>query len=183
MTNSRFKPWADFEGLKVFAGAVNSDQRGTFGRIDLNDINLAGLDFWSMGYSVNDKIGTFRGIHFQKKPYEQSKIVWVSNGKLLDLIVDLRRTSSTFMYWTTIELKAGGNAILVPKGFGHGFLSLEDLTIVNYLFDSPYKPDFASRINVRDPDLNITLVDTIQHISDLDLSAPMASEFFGGLVC
>jgi dTDP-4-dehydrorhamnose 3,5-epimerase len=183
MSNSRFKPWADFEGVKLFAGTINSDQRGTFGRFDLKEIDIINFDIWSMGFSVNDNSGTFRGIHFQKKPYEQSKVVWVSNGKLLDLIVDLRRTSSTFMHWTTIELKAGGNAILVPKGFGHGFLSLEDFTIVNYLFDTPFKSDFTCRINVRDPELNIHLIDSIQHISDLDSGAPTASEFFGGLVC
>lgn len=153
------------------------DLRGSFSRIDIQDLEVRKVDLWSIGYSVNAKVGTFRGIHLQKTPHEQAKIVWVSKGKLIDIVVDLRKNASTYLRWSTVNLEAGGKAIVVPKGFGHGYLTLEDITIVNYLFDSPYLPESSRTINVRDATLNINFDQDIRHISISDANAPTLIEF------
>lgn len=175
---SRYRPWSDFDGVKVISGSTSSDTRGFFSRFDLQN-DLHSSDIWSIGSSLNDKSGTFRGIHIQKKPYEQLKVVWVSNGKLVDVIVDLRRDSSTFLDWSSIELEPNGRAILIPRGFGHGYLTLEDSTILNYLFDAPYMPEYSRKINVRDPELNIEIAHDIRYMSSSDEIAPSVLEFLG----
>ena len=177
MSASRYRPLSDFDGVKLISSANSTDTRGSFSRVDLNELGLKNIDIWSISSSVNLRSGTFRGIHLQIAPHEQLKVVWVSNGKLLDVIVDLRRSASTFMQWSSIELEAGGQAIMVPKGFGHGYLTLEDLTIVNYVFDSPYVPASSRKINVRDSELNIEIIQKIRYMSSADESAPSLLEF------
>jgi len=115
-----------------------------------------GAEFVQDNHSRSEKKGTLRGLHFQLPPYTQAKLIRVVSGKILDVIVDLRRDSETFRKWEAFELSAENFQILfVPKGFAHGFMTLEDDTEVLYKADNFYKPESEGGIAWNDPDLKI----------------------------
>lgn len=106
--------------------------------------------------------GVLRGLHFQKEPMTQAKIVEVISGKAIDVVVDMRKSSPTYGMSTSVLLmpydknvKDSGRQLFVPCGFAHGFLSLEDDTVFQYLIDNDYAPDMEAGISWDDPDLNI----------------------------
>lgn len=100
--------------------------------------------------------GIVRGMHFQKNPKSQAKIVECLNGKVLDVVVDLRSDSPTFKKWTSVLLTPeNGRQLLVPRGFAHGFLSLEDDTLFQYLVDNDYAPELEDGIAWNDKELQI----------------------------
>ncbi len=120
-----------------------SDHRGnfvkTFHKSMFSDV---GIDFQirESYFSVSHK-NVIRGMHFQAVPHEHDKLVYCPKGKILDVILDLRNDSPTYGQYHTAELsEANGKAIFAPKGFAHGFLSLEDETITTYLLSSEYAP-------------------------------------------
>jgi len=97
-------------------------------------------------HSYNTLAGTVRGMHFQKAPHGQTKLVSCVSGKAWDVMVDLRQDSSTFGKWHATELSAAsGNAVLIPAGCGHGFATLEPNTTIAYLIQGEYIPD-AGRV-------------------------------------
>lgn len=105
--------------------------------------------------SMSNK-GVLRGLHFQDDPYSQAKLVECLSGEVLDVVVDLRKDSPTYKQWTSVLLNPeNGRQLLVPRGFAHGFLSLKDKTLFQYLVDSDYRPDKELGINPFDPDINI----------------------------
>ncbi|MHA6333001.1 dTDP-4-dehydrorhamnose 3,5-epimerase [Qipengyuania sp. CAU 1752] len=132
----------DIEGPMIVDPDVHGDERGFF----LESWNAdrfadAGLDidFVQDNHSRSQK-GVLRGLHFQN-PGPQGKLVRVVNGAIFDVAVDLRRSSPTFGKWTGIELSARNKRMFwVPRGFAHGFLSLEDDTDLLYKCDAPYAP-------------------------------------------
>lgn len=100
--------------------------------------------------------GTLRGLHFQLDPYCQSKVVEVISGKAIDVVVDCRTNSSTFGQNTWVLLDPiVGNQLLVPKGFAHGFLAIEDNTLFQYLVDNKYAPKYEDGITWNDEELGI----------------------------
>ena len=100
--------------------------------------------------------GVLRGLHFQKPPFEQTKLVRVIQGEVLDVAVDLRKDSETFGKWESIILSGENKKqFLVPKGFAHGFIVLSDKAIFSYKVDNIYAPDYDSGIIYNDQDLNI----------------------------
>lgn len=100
--------------------------------------------------------GIVRGLHFQKDPYCQSKIVECLSGAVLDVVVDLRKDSPTYMKWTSVLLTPeNGRQLLIPRGFAHGFVSLKDNSIFQYLVDNDYKPSHEDGILWCDPQLGI----------------------------
>ena len=104
----------------------------------------------------SSKYGTLRGIHFQKPPHAQSKLVRVIKGKVLDLAVDLREGSDTFGQWKSFILsEENKHQLLVPKGFGHAFLVLSDYAIFSYKVDEFYHPESDSGIAFDDESLDI----------------------------
>ncbi|MDO9231790.1 MAG: dTDP-4-dehydrorhamnose 3,5-epimerase [bacterium] len=115
-----------------------------------------GAEFVQDNHSKSEKKGTLRGLHFQIPPYTQAKLIRVVSGKILDVIVDLRRDSETFGKWEVFELSAENFQILfVPQGFAHGFMTLEDNTEVLYKADNFYEPSHEGGIAWNDPDLKI----------------------------
>ena len=113
-------------------------------------------DFVQDNHSLSLKKGILRGLHFQLPPYAQAKLVRVTRGKVYDVIVDLRRQSSTFGKWEAFELSAENFRMLfVPRGFAHAFLTLEDNTDFIYKVDNFYAPEADSGIVWSDPDLGI----------------------------
>ena len=99
---------------------------------------------------------TLRGLHFQRPPYAQSKLIYTIQGEILDVAVDLRQDSPTFgKYFSTTLSSARATALFIPKGFAHGFLVLSKEAIVQYVIDTPYVKEAEQGIRYDDPQLNI----------------------------
>lgn len=104
--------------------------------------------------------GVVRGLHFQEDPKSQAKIVEVLSGSVVDVVVDMRKDSETYGKHTAVLLTSTNNRQLyVPRGFAHGFVSLEDNTVFHYLVDNDYAPDLEGGILWNDPELGINWED------------------------
>ncbi|EDP6894042.1 dTDP-4-dehydrorhamnose 3,5-epimerase [Campylobacter lari] len=140
------------ENLWILQPVVYEDTRGKFVKsFSKNSFNSLSLDydFKEMYYSISHK-GVFRGMHFQVPPYDHTKLVFVSSGKILDIVLDLRKKSKSYGKCFSYLIDEMKNEILyIPKGCAHGFLSLEDNSIVNYMQTSVYseKHDFGILYN------------------------------------
>lgn len=124
--------------------------------------------------------GVLRGLHFQKEPMTQAKIVEVISGAAIDVVVDMRVESSTYGKSTAVLLtpydkdkENSGRQLFVPRGFAHGFLSLEDNTVFQYLIDNDYAPSHEGGIFWNDPDLGI---DWEGMMKKYDIKEPLLSE-------
>jgi dTDP-4-dehydrorhamnose 3,5-epimerase len=150
------KTKTEFEGLIIIEQDVFSDSRGSFSRVynkkEFEEIGV-NCDFLEDNLSISQK-GVLRGLHFQKKPFELAKLVYVSFGKVLDVVVDLRKSSKTYGKYFSVEL-VPGKMLFVPEGFCHGFLCLEDETILNYKYSNVYNKEHEVGVSWNDKDLNI----------------------------
>ena len=168
----------DFEGLLILQTVNFQDNRGGFQKLfnyDFFKENGLDTDFKEFYYSVNKK-GVRRGMHFQIPPYEHTKVVYVSNGKILDVCVDIRKNSKTYGKCFSIELDdQKAQYLYIPKGFAHGFLSLEDNTIVNYAQTSCYNKECDCGILQDSIDFDWGKDDPIA--SGRDLLFPKLTEF------
>lgn len=135
------------------------DERGAFLRqFCTKEFNQIGIDFniCQCNISKNNKKNTIRGMHYQKEPYSEAKIVSCIKGKLYDVFVDLREDSPTYLKWDSVELYENDNRMLyIPKMFAHGFQTLEDNTFVYYQMGEYYNSESASGLRYNDPKLNI----------------------------
>ena len=115
----------------------------------------AGLD-WVQDNQSKSQPGVLRGLHFQRPPHAQAKLVRVAQGRALDVVVDLRRDSPTFGQHQTVELSAAvGNILFVPVGFAHGFVALEEDTLFLYKCSDYYAPQSEGGLRWNDPALGI----------------------------
>jgi dTDP-4-dehydrorhamnose 3,5-epimerase len=133
------------DGVKVLTPIQSTDVRGsfvkTFNTESFKDLNI-NLEIAESYYSVS-KYNTIRGMHFQIPPFDNTKIVYVSKGSIVDVVLDLRLNSPTYGEHIIKSLDSNNaNMILIPPGFAHGFLSNTDGTIVNYLQSSVYKYEY-----------------------------------------
>jgi dTDP-4-dehydrorhamnose 3,5-epimerase len=135
------------------------DQRGWFGETyNRSAFAAAGidLDFVQDNQSYSAQAGTVRGLHFQRPPFAQDKLVRVLRGAIFDVAVDLRRDSPSYGRHVAVELSAAsGQQLLVPAGFAHGFCTLEPDTEVAYKVTAHYAPDHDGGLLWNDPDLAI----------------------------
>lgn len=133
------------------------DDRGYFSPYYI-DSNLKELGFQGVVQANRSKSskGVVRGLHFQKNPKCQAKIVEVLKGSVVDVVVDMRKDSETYEKHTTVLLTSDNNRqLFVPRGFAHGFVSLEDDTIFHYLVDNDYAPELEDGFLWNDPELGI----------------------------
>ena len=166
-------------GCIVLKSHVFSDVRGyfkeTFRSSWLTD--YIGDELWFVQDNQSKSIqGTIRGLHFQKGEHAQAKLVRVISGKILDVVVDLRKDSPTFGEHLSLELSAENNQQLwIPKGFAHGFSVLSDEAVVCYKCDAYYNKESESGIHPLDPTLNIDwqISKAQQTISEKDLTLPL----------
>jgi dTDP-4-dehydrorhamnose 3,5-epimerase len=137
---------------------VYSDERGYFKEsYNLQDFEkfLPGIKFVQDNESKSSK-GVLRGLHFQKAPYAQSKLIRVIRGSIWDVAVDIRPNSPTFKEFTFAELSAENHSqYYIPSGFAHGFIVTSDTTVVQYKTDNFYHPASDLGIHPHDPELNI----------------------------
>lgn len=159
------------------------DRRGYFSESwNREKLVKAGIvtDFCQDNISVSRPVGTVRGLHFQRPPFAQDKLVSVLSGRILDIAVDLRAGSPDFGRHVAVELSAeAGNQLYVPQGFAHGFCTLEPDTMVFYKVSAPYAPEHDSGLLWNDPDLAIDWpVDDSQAVlSDKDRALPRLQDF------
>jgi dTDP-4-dehydrorhamnose 3,5-epimerase len=153
------------------------DDRGFFERTYCErEFSAHGIDcrFVQHSRSVSRHRGTVRGMHFQRHPHEEAKVVSCARGAIIDVIVDLRRGSETFGKWEAFELsEENRHQLFVPVGFAHGFQTLCDDTEVDYLISNFYQPDASSGVRHDDPVLAIKWPLPISVISDRDRSWPL----------
>lgn len=136
-------------------------------------------DFLQENESSSERIGTVRGLHFQRPPFAQTKLIRVLNGRIFDVAVDLRRSSPSFGKHVAVELDGeSGEQLLVPSGFAHGFCTLRSGTIVLYKVDQVYAPSHDSGIYWADPALGIDWPVTVEdaHLSQKDRALPGLDE-------
>ncbi len=142
----------------------------------------AGLiyDWVQDNHSYSAEAGTVRGLHYQAPPMAQTKLVRVARGSVLDVAVDVRRGSPQYGKWVSEVLSAeNGVQLLVPRGFLHGFVTLEPDTDVIYKVDAFYDPDCDGAVRFDDADLGVDwgLAPGTAHLSDKDAAAPMFRDF------
>ena len=160
---------------------TSEDERGSFYRIwDKKIFQENGLNdnLVQISISFNKKKGTLRGMHFQKKPFEEAKIVRCTKGKIFDVVIDLRPESKTFMNWASFELDSNESKILyIPEGFAHGFQTLEDNTELVYQISNWYSPEHASGLRWDDNKFQINWPIQNPIISKKDLTFDSAEKY------
>lgn len=127
--------------------------------------------------------GVVRGLHYQRPPAPEAKLVSCLRGAVWDVAVDLRAGSPTFLHWHAQELSARNHtALLIPAGFAHGFQVLEEGAELLYLHSAPYTPACEGALNVRDPRLAIAWPLPVQGLSARDAAHPLIGADFEGIV-
>ena len=167
MANTLKKLKMEFEKLKIDGlvlckPKIKEDERGfffeSFRKDLLEDFISENLDFCQQNTSKSN-FGVLRGLHFQTAPNAQTKLISVSNGEILDVVLDLRKDSPSYGKHYSIILNDINNfQLLVPKGFAHGFISLSEFVNVNYQVDNYYNSENEFGINPFDNDLNINWI-------------------------
>lgn len=147
------------KGAYVLEPKKIEDERGFFARSwcqhEMEEHGLT-AKVAQTNVSFNPKKGTLRGMHYQVKPHEESKLVRCTRGAIFDVIIDLRPDSETYKQWLGVELSADNYKMLfVPEGFAHGYMTLEDKTEVTYQVSEFYTPGAEKGIRWNDPAFNI----------------------------
>ena len=162
-----------------------TDERGHFARAFCRDeFSAHGLNPTVAQVNVgrNTRKGTLRGVHFQFPPMAEAKLVRAVRGALVDVAVDLRPESPTFLQHVAVELTAdGGRALYLPERFGHAYQALEDGTDMLYLVSVPYAPGCDGGLSPLDPRLGISWPLPVTAISPKDAGAPGLDEALEGL--
>jgi dTDP-4-dehydrorhamnose 3,5-epimerase len=167
---------ADLPGVYEVQIDPKSDERGFFARTWCHDeFASRGLDtqLVQCSLSYNTKKGTLRGMHFQAPPHAETKLVRCTKGSIYDVVLDLRQESKAYRRWIGVHLTAGQrNALYIPKGCGHGFLTLEDDTEIFYQMSDFYDADSSRGVRWNDPAFGIVWPGEVEIISSRDASYP-----------
>lgn len=163
------------DGSYIIEFEKKEDSRGFFVRtFDINEFKRHGINFniVQTNISYNKSKNTIRGMHYQEKPYQEAKFVQCIRGSIYDVIIDLRDNSPTKNKWISVELSDKDyNALYIPKGFAHGFQTLENDTLILYYVDEFYHPEYSMTINYKSPEYKIRWIFDNPIISDKDEKA------------
>ena len=174
------------EGLKAVERRSLGDSRGSLSRLFCSEeLVIAGWKkpIAQINHTVTTEKGTVRGMHFQRPPHAEMKLVICLRGRVWDVAVDLRRGSGTALHWHAEELSADKKkALLIPEGFAHGFQALTDDVELLYCHSAAFQDDAQGGLNPRDPVLAITWPLEISVISDADDQRPFIEAGFSGIV-
>jgi len=170
--------------LKLIQRTTFFDDRGVFSKIYCqSELEKFGWTFpiSQINFSVTMEKGTVRGMHSQKKPYGEYKLVSCVRGEIFDVAIDLRLNSKTFLQWHGEILSAENNkSLLIPDGFAHGFQVLSDVAQLIYVHSEKYVPEYELRINPKDPLINIVWPLPISVMSSLDSSTKFLTHDYAG---
>ncbi len=163
-------------GAYLIVPEPKEDERGFLARTFCGrEFAYQGLrsEIAQVNLSYNARRGILRGMHFQDPPYAEAKLVQCLQGSIYDVIIDLRKSSETHRRWLGVELKAGsGQLLYVPEGFAHGFQTLEDETLINYLMFEFFAPEYARGVRWNDPAFGIDWPVPDPVLSDKDRQWP-----------
>lgn len=172
-------------GLVLVERQRIGDDRGHFSRL------FCALELGSAGWhrpvvqinhTMTRKKGTVRGLHFQRPPHAEMKLVSCLRGEIWDVAVDVRADSPTFLLWHAETLSAeNGRALLIPEGFAHGFQSLSDNVELIYCHSAAYEPTSETGLSWNDPALNIAWPLPITEMSARDRAHPLIGSDFQGI--
>jgi dTDP-4-dehydrorhamnose 3,5-epimerase len=171
--------------LKIIERQQLGDSRGFLSRLFCADeLAVAGWHkpIMQINQTFTPKQGTMRGMHFQRPPHAEMKLVTCLRGAIWDVAVDLRAESPTLMQWHGEELSAANHrALLIPEGFAHGFQSLSGDCELIYLHSAAYAPRAEAGLNPQDPMLSISWPLAITGLSSRDAQHPMLDHSFKGV--
>ncbi|MCL2689016.1 MAG: dTDP-4-dehydrorhamnose 3,5-epimerase [Chitinispirillia bacterium] len=172
----------DIEGLILVKPKVFTDNRGFFlESYSVSKFKEGGIDcaFVQDNHSCSINAGVIRGLHFQTEPCSQSKLIRVIRGSIFDAAVDLRRDSPTFGQWRGFTLSAANyDMLFIPRGFAHGFCTLEDNSEIAYKADNLYSPQHDAGIIWNDPDIGIEWPVKEPILSAKDANLPKFNQVF-----
>jgi len=175
----------EIPGLMIMENELHTDNRGAFSRLFCNESlkeHLGSSQIVQINHSITYTAGTVRGLHYQKPPHAEIKMVRCQKGKVWDIAVDLRSGSPTFLKWHAEELSSDNRRMMIiPEGCAHGFQTLEENSELLYLHTAPYTPSAEAGIQANDPLLAISWPLPIQDLSDRDRSHPLLTASFTGL--
>lgn len=166
----------DIKDLLIIEPNVFGDSRGwfseTYNEKKFKDVGI-NIIFKQDNHSYSKQKGVLRGLHFQNEPYAQTKLVRCTRGKIYDVAVDLRKSSPTYLKWIGIELTPENHKMfLIPQGFAHGFITLEEDSEVQYKVDNLYNINTDRAIRHNDPDINVIWPLNKVILSEKDKKAP-----------
>ena len=167
-----------FDDILLFRPTIYRDSRGyfteSFNQHVFNNLTNLSIDFVQDNHSLSKKY-VLRGLHYQKSPYEQAKLVRVISGSIFDVVVDIRKNSKNFGKWLGFNLSSENSLQLwIPRGYAHGFVSLEDNTQVFYKTDNFYSKEDSICIDYNDSSIDWPIENPI--LSDNDYNAIKFSE-------
>lgn len=159
---------------------LRGDERGFFARTMCREEFAAhGMEteYVQQNMSVSAFKGTLRGMHYQLRPYAEAKLIRCLRGAIVDVIVDIRADSPTYLKYQMFELTdQNRHQLYVPPGFAHSFQTLTDDVEVSYLVSSPYAPEYERGLRYNDQRLGIQWPETVTTISDKDAAWPLIDE-------
>lgn len=173
----------ELEGVLIIEPKVFGDNRGwfteTYSKKALEEAGV-NVEFVQDNHSYSAQKGTLRGLHFQMNPMAQCKLVRCTAGRIIDVAVDFRKGSPTYKKFVGVELSAENKRqLLIPKGFGHAFLTISDDVEVQYKVDAYYAPDCDRSVRFDDPDIGIDWSqwgDCEPVLSEKDKKAPLLKD-------
>ena len=173
-------------GLKIIQRKRIEDARGFLSRFfcaeELNEFGFV-KPISQINHTLTRLKGAVRGMHYQKPPHAEIKLVSCFKGEVFDVAVDLRKNSPTFLHWHGEVLSdSNQRSLLIPEGFAHGFQALTENCELVYLHTAPYMKEAEAALNVRDSKLNIAWPLNIAEISERDGLHPMIKNDFEGIV-
>jgi dTDP-4-dehydrorhamnose 3,5-epimerase len=164
------------DGVRIINLERMRDSRGFFARtFCVEEFAGQGLEtqYPQHSMSFSDRKGTLRGMHYQRPPHSEVKLIRCLNGAIWDVLIDIRPGSPTYGRWQGFELSdANGCQLYAPRGFAHGFQTLSDDVSVNYLISEPYVSEAACGIRYNDPSFRIVWPLPVNEISTNDLQWP-----------
>jgi dTDP-4-dehydrorhamnose 3,5-epimerase len=174
------------KGAYIIELEPRRDERGLFARTfckrEFSEINHT-KEFVQFNHSMSSQKGTLRGMHFQIPPSAEIKLIRCIRGAVLDVIIDLRKGSPTFLKHIQVVLSEENmNMIYVPEGFAHGFQTLEDNTQMIYHHTEYYSPENERGLNFNDPTFNITWPLEPINLSEKDKKNPYIDNNFKGIL-
>jgi len=174
----RFLP-TELPGVHLLEPERHTDQRGFFARTwCAQELAAHGLEsaLAQCSVSYNHRRGTLRGLHYQAPPHAEVKLVRCPRGAILDVAVDCRPDSATFGRHVAAELTPeNGRALYIPRGFAHGFYTLQDASEVEYFISVPYHPQAARGVRYDDPLFSVPWPGPVEVIAPRDAAYPLAS--------